>query len=537
MKKIKIIIEKQDLDKNVIQDQKDFSKVREDYESQSSGNSLLTNIGIITAGIVVVVATIISIFSFWPSKKELDELGETKTEESYLYADQIYKAPYEEFDVPYEIFEIQQGQKVQLLSKRGSIIDIDHAIFVNIGGEEVEGEIELWFREFHNSFEIFSAGIPMLTQTEDGPAQLESAGMFEILAFQGEEELHLKEGKSIDVKLVSFNDSDEFNIYNFNNKSSEWDYVSPSQISDYEYVNPTTYSPGNKEKQNKLLIRPETDSIYFIQKTLEAADEEIIVKEKLGSDYFFELEINQDKTPELSAFERLVFKVNTLESNFDPKYYDVQWNDMSVEKVDGDNKYLISLTKEDTTIKLLASPIIPDNKSQKQKIAFEKNRKKKAGRKKERLSNTSNSIFIRPARFDRTNALIEGVIKEQFDNPPVYRTVQVFQLGLCNVDQPLYSYNSITKISFIDQFGQDVKYMYMYMADLKKNSVFNMGNSQLLRFNPDVSAVLWVISSDGHIGITNLDLLNKKNLLRRTEAKVKMMPRDEGMRALKKIID
>jgi hypothetical protein len=98
--------------------------------------------------------------------------------------------------------------------------------FVDKNGETIKGDVKVNYREFHNSAEIMVSGIPMNFKNEDGTYEnFESAGMFEITADHGGEEVKLAKGKQITCETVTHETDENYNFYHFDGEGKQWQEV------------------------------------------------------------------------------------------------------------------------------------------------------------------------------------------------------------------------------------------------------------------------------------------------------------------------
>ena len=136
----------------------------------------------------------------------------------YYYPTEV-SAPVMEADVPYRTVTFKAEEGVKFHHTTGSNITIPANALVDKHGNLVTGEVNVKYREFHDAYQIMQAGIPMGNIENDA---LQSAGMFEIKAFQGNDELDLGAGKEIGVQLAAYRPSDGYDIYQLN-KDNKWD--------------------------------------------------------------------------------------------------------------------------------------------------------------------------------------------------------------------------------------------------------------------------------------------------------------------------
>ena len=123
-------------------------------------------------------------------------------------------------------FMIDTNKDTTLLYSTGSLITIPANSFVDSAGNKVEGIVELKYREFHNVGEIILAGIPMVFDSAENKYHFESAGMFEINAYQNQAPVFIDKNKDVEIKMVSLNDNKtDFNQYYLDPMSQKWSYT------------------------------------------------------------------------------------------------------------------------------------------------------------------------------------------------------------------------------------------------------------------------------------------------------------------------
>jgi hypothetical protein len=126
------------------------------------------------------------------------------------------------YQVPMVSFLETSEKNIDLVYQRtGTEIHIPANAFISKSGDPVKGTVEIRYREFITPSEIFTSGIPMHLQ---GDEYLESAGMFEVEAWQQGEQLVLAPQVEIEVSMNSSFTDQDYNLYSFNNTNQNWDY-------------------------------------------------------------------------------------------------------------------------------------------------------------------------------------------------------------------------------------------------------------------------------------------------------------------------
>lgn len=139
------------------------------------------------------------------------------------YADE---SPCKHFQVQFEKNEIdaEKGGTV-VMKESNSLITIPASILVDENGNEVKGKVEIRYREYRNSAETAFSGIPMTYKQDNEELNMNSAGMFEIRAYQNNKPVNIKPGKAITVDYVATNKIEDCNFYALNDEKQEWKQI------------------------------------------------------------------------------------------------------------------------------------------------------------------------------------------------------------------------------------------------------------------------------------------------------------------------
>lgn len=119
-------------------------------------------------------------------------------------------------------FNAEKGDTLRY--KTGSVISIPPEIWVDTAGNVITGEIKVKYREFHDAYDIFLAGVPMAYDSAGIKESLQTAGMFDIRAFKDSNEIFVKEGSNMNVKMASYDGNSDYNFYSLDEKAKNWAY-------------------------------------------------------------------------------------------------------------------------------------------------------------------------------------------------------------------------------------------------------------------------------------------------------------------------
>lgn len=119
-------------------------------------------------------------------------------------------------------FNASEGGTIEIGS--GTTITIPPLSVIDAHGNNVSGDATLKYREYHDATDVFLSGIPMDFKSQGEDRVMQTAGMFEIRAYQGEQELSIDEGKSITVRFASQEAGTEYNFFRFDEGSGVWSF-------------------------------------------------------------------------------------------------------------------------------------------------------------------------------------------------------------------------------------------------------------------------------------------------------------------------
>jgi hypothetical protein len=227
-------------------------------------------------------------------------------------------------DVPYKTisFKVEDGLKYHHIT--GSNIEIPAAALTDAHGNVITGEATILYREFHTAEDMMKADIPMGDIEEEA---LQSAGMFEIKALQNDEELHLAEGKNINVQLAAYRPSPGYDVFRLN-ENYTWDLNAKPQL----VVNNSKFDSCAK---------------------LPPIPDEPVNPEATAKDIVVDIDANYTEHTYLKPFEKTRWKVvktaGTDVGGKDEWVFRVQWDKLNVRKDAATGNYYLDMTSSNRT--------------------------------------------------------------------------------------------------------------------------------------------------------------------------------------------
>lgn len=438
------------------------------------------------------LATLIIIVSLYYFKKSPESVKEeVKQDFTYMHndndlRDQIsaIQPPFADFDIKYEVFKIDIGKDNYLTSESGSRFFIPKECMTDSSGKKVKGIVEIHYREFRDVVDFFLSGIPMTYDSLETTYVFESAGMLEIKGFQKERPLNLIENTTIDFEFNSTTNTNGFNFYSLNETTGEWQ-------------NENVSIPAIK-RANEYPFEEKEDLFVEDEKTYIS---EPIAPVKRDEDKF-SLSINVDKErfPELSTYEGTLFEVDDSIEKFDPVIYNVQWENAFLKNAEQEGKYILELSREDSSVKLIVYPVVKNELYKQAMIDY---------RKKMDIYETS----IQENR-DNYNEFEESELAASIGSQVITETMRVFSIadfGIYNCDKPRMFPNLLARKSIIDDDENKITSIPYYVANTRKNSMAplsydkkNMG----IRYYKKGTNIVWFVDKYGWISIMDPEQFN-----------------------------
>lgn len=535
-----------------INSKKDFGELVNKFKKQSiekarSDVSFLKNKKVtysaIIAGVAVVcTVTYFSVFKKEPPKEIANDkiitTNKTITSNPDSKPSNAFVAPpISKLNVPYTSYKVKAEHGGTIKHKSNSKIIIPKKAFVNKKGEDIVGDVEIRYREFHDQADIIAAGIPMGYDSAGVKSQLESAGMLDIRGYQDNEPVFIKPNKTITVEFASKHPEDRYNMYELDTIARNWVYTGR----DNSLVNQKAKQAKLQEHNATVPANIETKKTIELQQQLDAIppkiESEKVAYEKKVSQLpktiqpskpmkattgrpQFQLDVNYKEFPELEAFKNAVFEVGTENKNYTSEFSKITWT--SAEIAEGPQKgknYLLILKQANKVEKLVVYPALTganyDAALKTYESKFEDYKagvaKREANEKKlkEEFEAKQAAYVAEQKRLqaemtqEQIRAQVEAAkqLNQQMasmnDNQKVTRVFQVSRFGFCNSDSPhaFPSGGSMNPIFTLNDGKSFVKPQVIYLVSLEKNLIFTYDNSGIA-YNPDESYSVCVISKD-----------------------------------------
>lgn len=345
-------------------------------------NKKVTYSAIIAGAAVVCTVTYFSVFKKQtPQQSSNDNIATTqqtittnnsKTNRAFI------TPPISKLNVPYTSYKVKTEQGAVIKHTSNSNIIIPKKAFVNKQGEEIVGDVEIRYREFHNQADIIASGIPMTYDSAGVQFHLESAGMVDIKGYQHGEPVFIHPNKQITIEFASEHTADKYNMYALDTLAKNWVYLGRDNSLNNSKLK--VEDSKLKSEKNKAQTTNNLSQITSLQQQIDAippkmeaekntytrkinqlpktTEPEKPLKAITGRPQF-KLDVNYKEFPELEAFKNAVFEVGPENKNYKNELSSITWSSAEVsEGPDKGKNYLLTLKLRQRVEKLIVYPAL-----------------------------------------------------------------------------------------------------------------------------------------------------------------------------------
>jgi len=460
------------------------------------------------------------------------------------------KPPLEDVDVNYTTFSVNANKGKTLEYESGTKIHIPDNCFADENGNLLSGEVEIKYREFHDPVDFFVSGIPMDYDSANTEYTFESAGMLEILAYQNGKPVFIHPEKEIKVEMVSDYDGTQYNLYRLDTTAENWvcegkDEVIKEQVQVMAdatdavqldvWGEEVSENVSPKEKEVKKL---ETEIKTIQKEIVEIKKQEPKKPKKLRKDrYTFNIDVDAGEFPEITVYKGLQWEVGRENKNFNAKWYEITWEDISLTEKEKGVSYNLILTKSNDKRTVTVYPVYEGKDYETAVQQFTKkfaaystklnNRKAEEKRKQEeyeaRLKQLEEERATRQKAWEderkkweeRQRKFAERQRKQaqNINYGSIRRVFSISGFGIFNSDYPTrYKSSETLLVDFTDENGKKLEVDIAYHIDRNKNSLYahyvyskSFGGKYRFTYNPNAQNVLFVAFPENKIGVFTED--------------------------------
>lgn len=410
------------------------------------------------------------------------------------------KPPVPELNIRRDSLGINTDRDTTLMLESGTSIDIPAHSFESEDGKPVSGPVKICYREFRDQVDFILSGIPMNYDSAGVHEQLESDGMFEILAYQDGKPVHIMENKNLTINMLCHNTGNEFNVYYLDTVRKTWLYDGPN-------------TAINKHEIDKLNEQRE----QFVHK-YELVDSRKLITPNRANPlrYNFMIDYDKDEFPELAVYDGVKFEIDEQEKTYDPKLASEVWEDVTIGRHNDARHYMVTFKKGKTLKSFAALPVFDEKDYDAAMKEYEKMRTYHQNR----LKTISDSIAQREAAYvmqAEQDSKQNSKFSDFITNGAVYRSIVIGNLGIWNHDARRRFFDGQTVNEFAARFvsrksGETVAVEKVYLIDWGMNAVYPIGTEQFNKFTFSQKVdVLVAVTNDHQITYIKKDKLKEMN--------------------------
>ncbi len=319
----------------------------------------------------------------------------------------------------------------------GTKVYIPAYTFVHSDNSLATGPFRVSFREFHDQVDQMLSGIPMVYDSAGIKMQFESAGMFEIMAYENDKPVFIKEGKGLFVDMPSSNTDNNFNVYYLDTVQKKW-----------------IYNKDNSE--NNILLIAGIDTL--LHQKFNTGFGSLVIPER--ADPLMDnlvIDFDKEEFPELALFDNVKFQFIDKKNKYNKEGSSKTWDDVKITRHDK-RHYLVTFTKDKFKQSFVTIPVLDKNDFEKVFADYDKVRVVRIAKFKnvnDSLNNLRNRYDAQQMRNSlscnqRINNLIhKGDFEEVLNNyidieslvlmskqKGLNRTIFLRKFGIANYDRP-----------------------------------------------------------------------------------------------------
>ncbi|MDQ3108427.1 MAG: hypothetical protein M3R17_00905 [Bacteroidota bacterium] len=432
-------------------------------------------------------------------------------------------------DVADTVFTMDAAEGGEFIYNTGSLIRVPEGGFLDSAGNVAKGKVEIRYREFHNTADIFLAGIPMTYDSAGTKYHFESAGMLEITAWQNGKPLKANPSAPVKVAMASNSADTKFNVYYLDTVKKNWDFVAK----DKAVV--VGFTPDTSVK-----VDPKTNLSASVAPPVE-------IKKADKAKPSFVIGFEPAEFPELASYDGVRFQVNEDKTPYNREDKKIKWEDVSIERNRDGVSYTVTFTHGPKTSTYVTDVVVnaEDYAAAKKvydakyaayqstlKAINDKNASEDKALEAKLLNADAQRIFkndtaMRAALARRQMANVSNAKEDM-----VVREFIIQDFGVWNSDCPSSLPEGETLfVKLLDsRTKKALEINHVILVEKGKNAIYTYYAADLanFKFNPNAENLLWAVTKDGKLAVCSNDDL--QNLVGKKQANLTMTVSAEDLK-------
>lgn len=411
MSKYKIKLDKQPLSEKDIANNMNFDKFYSGYSAAGKASWLTKGMKTFLGGTATIVVLVTATFVIYKSIKHQDSTA----------SQAFINPPLPELNSKADDFLVDNTKDTTIVYKTGSVIYVPANAFKTKDGKDVKKKVKVKYREFHDQVDFIFSGIPMNYDSAGIIRPFESAGMFEVLAFEDDSiPVYLKDGKTLKVNLLSHNEENKFNVYYLDTVAKKW------ELNEHQ-------TRFHKEDLDKLSKEKEA----FLAKHNLLDPNKLITPKKANPILNnFMIDYDKEEFPELAVYDGIKFEVNANDPNYTNEFTKTVWEDVFISRHPDGKNYMLTFKINKQSTSITANPVFDEKNFEMAMKEYEKIRlhhSKIVKAQADSLNRLEKDAEAHVMRSNYANDKFETYVQ----TGSIYRSIIVNYTGVWNFDRPL----------------------------------------------------------------------------------------------------
>jgi hypothetical protein len=403
------------------------------------------------------------------------------------------------------VFKVDGAEGGNFIYNSGSLVQIPEGGFLDSAGNPVKGNVEIHYREFHNTADIFLAGIPMTYDSAGTKYHFESAGMLEITAFQNGKPLKANPAAPVRIAMASNSEEPKFNVYYLDTVKKNWDFVAKDKAVNVGFMTDTTKKEDPKLKTASLIPPVE-------------------IKKADPLKHSFVIDFEPAEFPELASYTGVRFQVNEAKTPYDKEDKKIKWEDVNILRNKDGISYTVTFTHGPKTSTYVTDVVVDakdfaaakkiyDAKYAAYQKTLQAINDKNATDEKSLEANLLNADAKRI--FGNEEAMRAALAKRKLANmneekeDMVVREFVIRDFGIWNSDCPSSLPDGPPMlVKLIDsRTKKPMVVNHVVLVEKGKNAIFTYYANDLVhfQFNKNAENLLWAVTQDGKLAVCSND--------------------------------
>jgi len=259
--------------------------------------------------------------------------------------------PLEGVDVEYTEYSFAAENGDTIFHESGSILLFPPNSMLDVYGNVVTGDVTVSYREFSDPLDFFLSGVPMDYDSAGTNYVFESSAMCEVTAMQNGQELFVNPESQPEMNLVTSDLNAQHNLYYLNEETECWVNKGKDDITK---VGEPEEKPTTKVAMPEAPVKPRKPS---------------------GDRPTFNLAIDPQSAPELSAYDQLVFEVHEDDKVYKASDGNELWDDIKIESANRKGAYNVTFFNSSRSVTYLTRPVFTGKDYEEALALFERKQK------------------------------------------------------------------------------------------------------------------------------------------------------------------